>query len=230
MSNKINITYFVRKPSSLGNFSVETYYKIIKSNLDKEFNIKIYQLPFRSRGFIRRVLNCFFSYFHQGDINHIIGDIHYVNLFFSKKKTILTILDCVALHSNKGFKRLIFKLFWFTIPIMRSNIITGISNATIEDLKSHIKIPFDYEVIYFLTNSNLKSSSLNKIDKNKVKLLQIGTAANKNIERLACSISGLKCKLTIVGKLNNKQKEALKVNNIDYEEINIRLTDSEIED
>ena len=190
MSNKINITYFVRKPSSLGNFSVETYYKIIKSNLDEKFNIKIYQLPFRSRGFIRRVLNCFFSYFHQGDINHIIGDIHYVNLFFSKKKTILTIIDCVSLHYNQGIRKKIFKLFWFTIPIMKSQIITVISNATLDDLKSHIRIPFDYEVIYFLTNPKLKSSSLNKIDKNKVKLLQIGTAANKNIERLAYSLTG----------------------------------------
>ena len=52
------INFFVRKPYVLGNFSVENFYKTLKKNLDLDFDIKVVEMPFFSRGIISRLLNC----------------------------------------------------------------------------------------------------------------------------------------------------------------------------
>ncbi|MCD6556542.1 MAG: glycosyltransferase, partial [Bacteroidales bacterium] len=47
--------------------------------------------------------------------------------------------------------------------------------------------------------------------------LQIGTKANKNLENLIPALEGISCKLTIIGKLSEKQTALLKTHEIDYE-------------
>jgi hypothetical protein len=60
-------------------------------------------------------------------------------------------------------------------------------------------------------------------------LLQIGTAPNKNILRLIDSIVNINCKLVIVGKLSSDILSSLKLNSINYDLYDFRLTDEEIE-
>ena len=48
--NKRNINLFVRKPFK-GNFSVEDYKNIILKSLSTNFEIKIIEMPFYSKGF-----------------------------------------------------------------------------------------------------------------------------------------------------------------------------------
>ncbi len=45
----------------------------------------------------------------------------------------------------------------------------------------------------------------------------MGTRPNKNLGRIINAVRGLKCKLLIVGKLHNEQKELLLQNNVNYE-------------
>ena len=57
----------------------------------------------------------------------------------------------------------------------------------------------------------------------------IGTSPNKNIERQIIALQGLKCHLTIIGKLTNEQIELLEENEITYSN-KINLSDSEVYD
>ncbi|WP_160167078.1 glycosyltransferase [Rhodopirellula baltica] len=50
-------------------------------------------------------------------------------------------------------------------------------------------------------------------------ILQVGTAANKNLPRLAEALRGVRCRLRIVGPLSESQKELLKVNGIEFEQM-----------
>ena len=52
--------------------------------------IKIYS--FESKGIINRIY-VIWAVFNQGDVNHITGDINFISLLLSKKKTINTILN-----------------------------------------------------------------------------------------------------------------------------------------
>jgi glycosyltransferase involved in cell wall biosynthesis len=49
------------------------------------------------------------------------------------------------------------------------------------------------------------------------RILQIGTAANKNLEKVAQALAGITCRLAIVGPLSGNQANLLKQYAIDYE-------------
>ena len=55
--------------------------------------------------------------FHQGDINHITGDVHYLALGLPKRKTILTITDCVGPRFLKGLKYHSTLWWWYRLPV-----------------------------------------------------------------------------------------------------------------
>ena len=123
----MNINIFIRKKSSLHQNSVERYAKILKYGLNKkDFRVNIVECPLASEGLFKRVYLIIWAYFHQGDVNHILGDINFISLLMKKEKTINTFLDCRLLDEFKGLKKIIYKLFWFSLPVKKSNIITFI--------------------------------------------------------------------------------------------------------
>jgi glycosyltransferase involved in cell wall biosynthesis len=60
------------------------------------------------------------------------------------------------------------------------------------------------------------------------RILHIGTAPNKNLERLIPALNNIPCTLVIVGKISDATKHLLQKNNIQAECIERRLTDQEI--
>ncbi|MBU3663415.1 MAG: glycosyltransferase family 4 protein [Bacteroidetes bacterium] len=230
ISMKARVVFFQRKQRPLGNFSVEIYFDQIRDNLPDEVLVETLIMPYESSGVFKRIANALYCAFHQGDVNHITGDIHYVATFLKKSKTILTVLDCGIVLDSIGLRRKILEWFWFKIPVNRSQIVTGISNATKQDtLKITGCNPSKIRVIYFLSNIKFKKHP-SKFNKQEPNLLQIGTAPNKNIPRLIEAIKGISCTLTIVGKVNEELREMLSRNQINHTIFDVRLSDEEIEE
>jgi len=170
----------------------------------------------------------FYCFFLQGDINHITGDIHYVTLLLKKKKTILTILDCGILHSTSGYKRSIIKLFWFTLPSLKSEVITCISNSTKMDVINQIKHNLKkIEVVYVSISQNF-IKNIKPFNKEYPQILQIGTAENKNLKRLIPALKDIKCKLVIVGKIDQNINSLIRENKIDCYNISMKLSEEEL--
>ena len=117
---KIKVHIFLRKPYKFENHSVEKLFSSIVKEKNDEFEFILLKCPFHSKGFLRRFLNCIWAFFKQGDINHISGDTNFISIFLDKNKTINTFLDCYNLRHFTGLKKIIFKFFWFYIPIMKS--------------------------------------------------------------------------------------------------------------
>jgi glycosyltransferase involved in cell wall biosynthesis len=224
---KRQVNFFVRKPYLLGNFSVENFYKALKKKLDPNFDIKIIEMPFYSRGIMPRLLNCFYCFFKQADINHIIGDIHYIAIFLNRKKTILTILDCVSLYEKNNLKRLIYKYFWFLFPIRTTNHITFISKFSKFDTERLLNIKIPQAKVIGVTASEVFKFSELPVNKTPV-VLQIGTNFNKNIKTLAYSLCGLNTELIIIGKLKTPDKETLVENRINFLEVDKPLSIEEV--
>lgn len=230
LSKKIRVVFFQRKQRPLGNFSVEIYFDQIRNNLPDYLLVETLIMPYESSGVFKRLTNALYCVFHQGDVNHITGDIHYVATFLKKSKTILTILDCGMVHESFGFKRKILEWFWFKIPVKQSQIVTGISKSTKQDTINITGCnPNKIRVIYFLSNIKFKKFPAN-FNKQEPNLLQIGTAPNKNIPRLIEAIKGISCTLTIVGNVNEELRKVLSVNQIKHTIFDIRLSDEEIEE
>lgn len=227
---KLKVVFFTRKPRALGNFSVETYFAMVAKSLEQEFEVSTVVMPFESKGLFPRLFNAIYCRYKQGDINHITGDIHYVATFLERRKTILTVLDCGMLQQTTGIKRAILKFFWFTLPVRKVRYITAISTATKNELLRQVKFSASrIEVIYVCVNELFQPTPKPDYqDGAKVKLLQIGTAPNKNISRLADALKGLYVELTIIGKISEELSEKLQKNNIDTIIKDYKLSDQEI--
>ena len=107
--DKINVHIFLRKPYNFENHSVEKLFKTIAKDKDCNLNFEFLVCPFHSNGFFKRIYNCFWAFWNQGEINHISGDINFISLFLNKNKTINTFLDCYSLRRLSGLKRIIYK-------------------------------------------------------------------------------------------------------------------------
>lgn len=230
---KKKVSFFVRKPRKLGNFSIINYYENLILELSNEFNVTLHVLPFYSSGFFPRLFNCFYAFLNQSDINHVFGDVHYITIFLRKKRTILTILDCISFNSNKGIKKFIFKWIWFKIPIMKSKYVTTISNSVKKEIINNFNIKEEkVKKIYFSIFIDEKLKELKKPQPQFIfKILHIGSAPNKNIRNLAFGLKGLKnIELTILGKLSSIDKQILINLKINFIEIDKPLTDREVYD
>ena len=91
----MQVVHFNRKPRKCSNYSIEGFYNKIRNALKDKIEIKIYMNALiKAMVFFKRLYNTIYAAFKQRDVNHVTGDVNYLNLFFRKNKNIVTILDC----------------------------------------------------------------------------------------------------------------------------------------
>ncbi len=224
--NKVIVHIFLRKPYKFENHSVEKLFKTITKDKKKNFKFKFLVCPFYSSGFFNRLFNCFWAFLNQGEINHISGDVNFISLFLDKNRTINTFHDCYNLRQFSGLKKILYKYFWFSLPIYKSKYITTVSSFTKNEIKNLVRTKKKINVISnFLPYANYKLKK--KINKNKI--LIIGTTKNKNIDRILVSIKDIKMRLIIIGKINLNQIKYLNKNKILYQNY-INVSESKLID
>lgn len=223
----MKVVHFHRKRRPNANFSIEGFYANIRNELKDKISIEYVELPFYSNGVIRRLFNCIYAAFKQGGVNHVTGDVNYLNMFFNKNKTIVTILDCGLLEHTNGIAHKIYKYFWFTLPVCKARYIVAISEATKTEILKYVNCePAKIKVIH-VSVSPLFHRVDKQINKEKPVILHIGTAPNKNLNRLIEAVNGISCKLVIIGALNESILEKLKNHKIDFESF-VNLTEAEL--
>lgn len=220
------VTYYHRHPTP-GFHSIERLFKDVRNSLPKNIKYKISISKFESRGLWRRVYNAIEAIFHQGDINHITGDVHYLSLFMNKKITLITIHDCVALERLKGIKKKMLLLFWYWLPIRRSTLVSVVSESTKREILRYIKCNTNkFRVIHNPVSFFFKPSEY-RFKTHKPSILQIGTKYNKNLLRVSEALKGIPCHLNILGNLSIEQKKIFDSCNIKYSSVS-NISDYEV--
>ncbi len=159
-------------------------------------------------------------------VNHVTGDIQYCMFALMGCKSVLTCHDTVSLDYRKipYFKRLLFEWVWYRFPLKIAKKVVAISESTKICLQQYTS----RQDIVVIHNAIDPLFAYTPMPHNKTKVvLIIGTSENKNLCRTFEALKGLLCKVVVIGKLSTLQKEALKINNILYEN-KIGLTDKEI--
>ena len=188
----------------------------------------VYMSKYPSKGLFRRIYNTIEVSFHQGDINHVTGDVHFLSYFLKRERTILTIHDCVSVMHSTGIRREIFKFFWFTLPVKRVRHITVVSNKTKQELLSIVDVPQErISVIPNCISKAFQPIEKKSFDQKRPRILQVGTLFNKNLSRLCQALEGISCTLEIIGRLSTEQSKLLERYKIEYENF-IDLTDEEM--
>lgn len=212
------VVHYQRKPFGKF-FSLERVFEAIRRSLPSEVAADVWVCRFQSRGVARRLLNLVEAPFHQGDINHITGDVHYLALALARRKTILTIADCVTPRFSKGLKYLAAVLWWYRFPASRVAAITVISEFTRNEVLRYARCaPEIVRVIHLPVPSGFVPCP-KPFNAERPALLQVGASEhNKNICRVAEAIRGIPCRLDIIGRLTQRQRQALEHNSISYTE------------
>ncbi len=226
----MKVVFFSRKPFP-HQFSIERVFDGISQELKKDATLQVETkvMPYFSTGILPRLKNIWWARKHQGDINHITGDVHYLALGLPGRNTVLTIHDLNFLNHPHPVARWLLNFFWMTLPLKKVRYITLISEATREDLlrrfdfpEKRIRvIPNYYDATFFRVPKEFNAA--------QPRILQIGTKANKNVPRLIEALEGISCHLVIIGAESQSVREALQRFHISFTWMQ-RLTDDQLKE
>jgi glycosyltransferase involved in cell wall biosynthesis len=220
------VTHYQRRSGRYAH-SIERVFAPVRASFPPEWKCHLAVCRYPSSGFFRRLWNTVESIFYQGDVNHITGDINYLSCFLSRARTVLTIHDCGAMLRLRRWRRLLFRWFWLVLPVRRCAVVTVISKQTKEELLSYTGCADDKVRIVPNPVGSEFVPSPKLFDTANPVILQVGTAANKNLCRVAKALCGLVCRFHIVGPLRGQDRSLLEQLRIEYRSSE-RLTDEQM--
>ena len=210
----LNVTYFTRKPGR--SWSLERVFDDVAAHLPDDITVTFCHNRFNSQGLFKRLYDLLRAPWHQGQVNHVTGDVHYVTYALFKEKTILTVLDCVFLDYSKGLKRALLWFFWLWLPVRRCSMITSISEATRQEILRRVSCdPAKVRVIHCPVSAEFQPAP-QPFNRACPRVLHIGTNPNKNLERHVAALRGLPCELVVVGRLSAAQRRCLEDSGVRY--------------
>jgi glycosyltransferase involved in cell wall biosynthesis len=215
VSEPIQVVHYQRKPIP-GWYSIERIFDDVRRELPADIEVKVEICRYQSHGLWRRIYNILEAAFRQRQVGHVTGDVHFLTYAMRRSRTVLTITDCVLLE-KKGLGRWAIWFLWYWLPMRRCSVITVISAATKRQLLSHVRCdPERIQVVHCSVADRFQADP-RPFRAGRPRILQVGTTANKNIERVAEALRGLSCQLVVIGRLSESQRHALKTNGVDYE-------------
>ncbi len=227
MIEKKEILFVFRKKNPLF-FSIENVFEtLMKEVAASGLSVRKVESPFFSTGILALLKNIIHLRKHKAAVVHITGDVHYAVFAFPRKKTVLTVHDCVFVHQAKGFKKWVMTKLFLTWPVNYARVVTTISEDSKREIiqfsncdPSKVKVipdPYGTHIKYLPKTFN----------SSKPRLLFIGSTPNKNLPRVIKAITGLNCHLELVARLQPEQVEALQKAGISFS-ICERLSDEEL--
>ena len=222
------LCWIFRKPNPEF-FSIERVFASISARLDPAYEQDRVTMPFYNSSLAGIFRNLRFTRRLKGGIYHVTGDVHYTVLALPRKRTILTIHDCVFLNRPPGLKRTLLKWIFLDIPVRYCRVITTISEATKRDIVKYtgcrpekiVVIPNPLnETIYY------RPAVFNETCP---EILFLGRTPNKNLARVIPALEGISCRLVIVGQIPAWQLKLLEQHKIRYTQY-VNLTDRELAD
>jgi glycosyltransferase involved in cell wall biosynthesis len=212
----IQVVHFLRKPGPRA-FSIERIFRDVRAYLPPDIICDAHISPFPSRGFLPRLRAILTARRRQREVNHVTGDVHYLALGLSRGNTVLSIMDCGNLVRLRGWRRVVMRWIWFSWPIARCRVVTALSEATRRDLIELAGVsPQKIRIVYaslareFVSHPAAFNSACPRI-------LMVGTAPNKNLERMAEALRGLPCRVELIGRATELQRAAFSANGLSME-------------
>ncbi len=213
----LKVTFFQRRPRPGFNFSFEAIFEEVRAQLKDEITPEIMICSYYNDGLWTKILNILEATFRQSrSVNHITGEVHFLNLLMRKKSVLLTIHDCRFMERKKGWQKTFVKWLYLDMPVKKARYITTVSENTKQDILKYTRCEAGKIKVIPVAVDAMYQPSPKPFNTEKPLILQVGTGENKNLPRLIEAIAGIPCRLSIIGKLSDRQKIALEQHNIDY--------------
>jgi glycosyltransferase involved in cell wall biosynthesis len=210
-----HVTQFMRKRFP-GAFSMEGVYAEVRRMLPADVRVDVWECRNNSKGLLGRLADIWGASRCQNEVNHVTGDVHYITYLMKKRRTILTVHDCVSIDRSVGLKRFLLWLFWYWLPEKCSGTIVVISEATKQQFLSHVRCDPKKVVVLHNPVSHEFVPVPKSVFPGRATLLVVGTSEHKNIPRMVEAARGLPVRWVVVGRLSPEQRQALEQSNAEY--------------
>lgn len=216
-NRKIEVFFFQRRPRNGFSFSIEYIFQEVRQQLSSQIEAKVLISSCFNDGYLSKLINVLEAGFRQGStINHITGEVHFLNFLMRRRHVILTIHDCGVIRRKTGFAKKIVNWLYLSGPVKRASVITAVSEETKKEIVSYTNCkPEKIKVIPVFVDPRYLPMP-KKFNKLNPTILHIGTGPNKNLLRLIEALAGLECFLVIIGKLSDDYLNALAQYKIAY--------------
>ena len=212
------LQHYQRKRRPHANYSLEFIFQDVRERLRSKQPIDLIVAPYLSKGVFRRIGIVLHAWWCQRGIMHVTGDINFAAILLRPRSSVLTILDCGFATRRGAITRTLLKFFWLDLPVSRMRYITTISEFSKQEIirltgcaeEKITVIPVAISDQFVPVPRRLREDELARV-------LVVGTARNKNIQRIAEALKGIRCRLRIIGEPSTEDLAALKVNGIDFE-------------
>src|SRR6185312_10565214 len=209
--------------------SLERVFAAVSAHLDPAFRQQRAELPSYSSSLPAMVRNLRFARTLKADVYHVTGDVHYAVFALPRKKTVLTVHDCVFLRRPAGLKRSVLKWIFLDWPVRYCTRITTISEATRQDILRHTGCRPEKVVVIPNPLNEMIYQAPRAFDESCPVILFLGSTPNKNLARVIPALDGISCRLVIVGQIPAEEQKLLQRYNISYTQ-RVNLTDRELAD
>jgi len=231
MSLEVNsqVCWVMRKPRSLGNFSIETSYRSMHGAWPADSPPPDIHVASRfTTGFSDRlhIRNEVRNLRHK--LIHITGDIHFAAIGLGRRPTVLTIHDLGMLDEGNALARWVKKKFWLDWPLLSCDRLIAVSQRTKDDILDRTPYPSDrISVIPSVISPTFRPRE-SEPDNAVPRILHIGLAENKNLDRHAQALAGMDVHLRIIGEPSMEQHATLKNHGVRYSHAS-KLSEEEIQ-
>jgi glycosyltransferase involved in cell wall biosynthesis len=201
-------------------YSIEQVFDVVREHLPDRFDVVKVVAARHSTGTVNRVVSILDARRRQGDVNHIVGDVHFLALGLDPTRTVLTIHDAEFMERANAMKRWLYRWLWLRLPVRRSRVVVVPTEAVAEDLRRYVRFPAaKIRVIPDPVAPDFAEPSRpppTHADERRV--LVVGTRSNKNLERSIRALEGMGVKLVVLGPLDDAQRTLLAERAVAFEE------------
>jgi glycosyltransferase involved in cell wall biosynthesis len=207
----LDVVHFCRRPAP-GAFSIERVFDDVRKAMPDTIAVTTHQNMYLSQGVLPRLRDAWAARRAARQINHVVGDVHYLTYFLPRGRTVLTVCDTILVDRARGIKRALLWFFWFWLPLRHCRWATAISEESRRRILELVSIPPERVTVIPCPVSASFTPELPGPREGPFRLLQIGTKSNKNLERLTVALKGLDVELTVVGALTGAQQALIAAN------------------
>lgn len=219
-----HVVHLQRQPG-VGQVSIEKVFEVVREHL-LAYDVEVVVSGQPNRGVLPRLRAVFEARGRQGDVTHVVGDVHFLAVLLRKRTTVLTIHDTEFLtrEGTSAVKKAIYSWFWIRLPVWRSGAVTVCSEATRDDVLALVGgHPDKVRVISDPVREHFVPAPLP--DNPVPVVLLMGTWPSKNLNRSVQALTGLEVRVVLIGPVAVQQRAMLADLNID---IRTDLSDAEV--
>lgn len=229
MMETVLLIFRKRRPAA--NFSIEASFAEMTAAFDGQGQIQVKEFvsSWVSSGIVSRCAALLEVARQRANVFHVTGDVHFLTLALPGKRSMVTIHDVGFLSRGRGpITRWLLKKLWLDWPVRHCGVVTTVSEATRSEVIRLTRCPPEKVLVIPTVIRSSFRFAPKPFDAQCPNVLHIGLAPNKNFYRHVEALAGLRCKLTVIGRLNEAHHMQLKKHGIDFD-ARENLTDKEMQ-